>query len=134
MVETVVCRSCGSRPCRCAAPAAGEGSSHKLRLLPPVAGTALEPVDAERFTRLLREVKAGVVARSFVTDDDAEPLLRRMRRLGRWIERGDLAHADAAATAELAAILQFPRRRRSPVWAVVLLVAALAVLAWCLTP
>jgi hypothetical protein len=104
MVDTVVCRSCGSRPCRCAAPAAAD-RSHSLRLLPPVAGTALEPVDAERF---------------------------RMRRLGRLIETGDLAAADVAATAELAAILQFPRRRRWRAGTVWFVVAALAALAWCL--
>ena len=68
----------------------------------------------ERFTRVLREVKARSVQRTFLDpEDEGGPLLRRMRRLGRLIEDGELMRADVAAERCMDDLLEFPTRPRA---------------------
>ena len=93
-------------------------------------------VEEQRFTRLLREVKAGVVKRSFVQDGEARPLLARVRGLAELVERDRLAEADTVLEQALDRVLEFPRPARSgPRWpfvAVALLLLVLAGLGWFL--
>ena len=83
----------------------------------------------ERFTRVLREVKARSVQRTFLEpEDEGGPLLRRMRRLGRLIEDGELVQADREAEHCMEDVLEFPLRPQAGLKYAMLWVALVALL------
>ncbi|MCA8970368.1 MAG: hypothetical protein KDC95_11305 [Planctomycetes bacterium] len=66
--------------------------------------------DDERFTRLLREVKSGVLERSFVDEDAARELSREARRMHVEVTKGRLARADRLATGLVDRVVDLPQR------------------------
>lgn len=69
--------------------------------------------DDERFTRLLREVKSGVLERSFVDEDAARDLSREARRMHVEVTKGRLARADRLATGLVDRVVDLPPRPAS---------------------
>lgn len=119
--EHEVCGLCGnSLPCHCVDSARATG---RFRLLP---SEGSDRAAEEPFTGLLREVKGELLRRPFL-QDEGRPLLDRMRRIGRLIEEGELAQADALASDCVNRVVEFPaRRRHRPTWLVALVAVLLA--------
>lgn len=105
------CPLCEAQPCRCAGESGDAACSASFTLLPTLDG---EFEEEERFTRLLREVKRGVLRRDFVAEDESRDLARRARELQRLVEDKDLQDADGVATGLVSSVLEFPR---TPFWA-----------------
>ncbi len=136
MDEAARCSTCGEPlPCDCAAkrrstfvllPALDDEDCEGRASL---ADFDSDVDDEERFTRLLREVKASVLKRDFVELEGARTLSRTARRLEVEVRRGDLRRADSVATNLVSTVLDLPERPASHRAVVVATVICAVVLA-----
>lgn len=104
------CPDCGKASCACAREE--EEARATFTLLPALEEEEIFE-EEERFTRLLREVKRGVVRRDFVAEDESRALAKRAHELAALVGEHELERADGVATSLVSEVLEFPQR---PLW------------------